>query len=115
MKAQTKQKVTQRKLFEQAKGDDFFLRAYVLIRCDLGFATSVAEAVSQIAGVHYTSELLGSPYDVIALVRVQDLGELAEIVLPAIKEIDHVKNPTTAVSVGQHYTGGSRKVQDGWP
>jgi len=107
-------KITQRRFFEQAKGDEA-LRAYVMIRCDLGFATSVAEEVSQITGVHCTSELLGSPYDVIALVRVQDFSELAEEVLPAIKGIDHVKNPTTAVAVGRHYTGGSRKVHDGWP
>jgi len=106
--------ITQRGFFEQAQGAEK-LHAYVLIRCDLGFATSVAEAISQIVGVHCTAELLGSPYDVIALVRVPGFRELAEEVLPEINGLDHVKNPTTAVAVGRHYSVGSRKVQDGWP
>lgn len=122
--------LTQRDLMEQssARGDSI---AFLLIRSKLGRAHEVASAVSQfkivggevdmvewpdgqdLPGVRWAAELVSSPYDVIAAVRVGVFEELGAIVAE-IEQLDSLKNPTVAKVVSDPYVGGQR-VHQGWP
>lgn len=104
--------LTQRDLLEQSSaGGDAV--AFLMIRSKLGKAQDLAIEVSSIEGVRWAAELISSPYDVVAAVRVGPFDDL-EAVVTEIEQLDAIKNPTVAKVVGDPYVGGER-VQQGWP
>lgn len=63
--------------------------AYVLIETQVGKTKDVVEAIRGVAGV-ITVDVVTSPYDVIAVVEVEDFTEMGNIVTAKIAHIPDV-------------------------
>ena len=72
--------------------------AYVLIRTALGKAITVVEAVSKIEGVKNASAVTGA-YDVVAVIEVDKVSDIAELVVNKIHRVDGVCNTQTLICV----------------
>jgi len=72
--------------------------AYVLIRTALGKALNVVEEVSKIEGVKNASAVTGA-YDVVAVIEVDKVSDIAELVVNKIHRVDGVCNTQTLICV----------------
>ena len=63
--------------------------SYVLIETQVGKTKDVVEAIRGVAGV-ITVDVVTSPYDVIAVVEVEDFTEMGNIVTAKIAHIPDV-------------------------
>jgi DNA-binding Lrp family transcriptional regulator len=72
--------------------------AYVLITVSIGKIKEVIEAVKKIEGV-IEADVITGPYDAIAKVKANDLGELTKTVIQQIHYIEGVIDTTTAIVI----------------
>ena len=72
--------------------------AYVLIRTALGKALKVVEEASKIEGVKSASAVTGA-YDVVAVVEVEKISDIADLVVNKIHCIDGVCGTQTLICV----------------
>ncbi|HNV94097.1 MAG: AsnC family protein [Candidatus Methanofastidiosum methylothiophilum] len=72
--------------------------AYVLITVSIGKIKEVIEAVKKIEGV-IEADVITGPYDAIAKIKANDLGELTKTVIQQIHYIDGVIDTTTAIII----------------
>jgi len=72
--------------------------AYVLITVSIGKIREVIEAVKKIEGV-IEADVITGPYDAIAKIKANDLGELTKTVIQQIHYIDGVIDTTTAIII----------------
>jgi len=72
--------------------------AYVLIQTALGKALNVVEEVSKIEGVKNASAVTGA-YDVVAVIEVDKVSDIAELVVNKIHRVDGVCNTQTLICV----------------
>lgn len=70
--------------------------AYVLITVSIGKIKEVIDAVKKIEGV-IEADVITGPYDAIAKIKANDLGELTKTVIQQIHYIDGVIDTTTAI------------------
>jgi DNA-binding Lrp family transcriptional regulator len=68
--------------------------AYVLIQTEVGKASQVTKAVSDLSGIVQVDGVTG-PYDVIARANSADLDELAKQVVMPIQEVEGVTRTLT--------------------
>jgi DNA-binding Lrp family transcriptional regulator len=68
--------------------------AYVLIQTEVGKASQVTKAVSDLSGIVQVDGVTG-PYDVIARADSADLDELAKQVVMPIQEVEGVTRTLT--------------------
>jgi DNA-binding Lrp family transcriptional regulator len=68
--------------------------AYVLIQTEVGKASQVTKAVSNLSGIVQVDGVTG-PYDVIARADSADLDELAKQVVMPIQEVEGVTRTLT--------------------
>ncbi|HNZ87201.1 MAG: AsnC family protein [Candidatus Methanofastidiosum methylothiophilum] len=72
--------------------------AYVLITVSIGKIKEVIEAVKKIDGV-IEADVITGPYDAIAKIKANDLGELTKTVIQQIHYIEGVIDTTTAIVI----------------
>lgn len=70
------------------------VRAYVLIRTDVGKAAGVATQVAGIGGVVLAEDVTG-PFDVIARTESTSMDELGRLVVSEIQRIDGITRTVT--------------------
>ena len=74
-------------------------RAFILIETQVGRVRQVAEGLRAIPGVVFADSIAG-PYDVIALVEVGDMREMADLITTKVQGIRGVERTITCVSAG---------------
>ncbi|MCC7573566.1 MAG: Lrp/AsnC ligand binding domain-containing protein [Candidatus Methanofastidiosum sp.] len=72
--------------------------AYVLITVSIGKIKEVIESVKKIEGV-IEADVITGPYDAIAKIKANDLGELTKTVIQQIHYIEGVIDTTTAIVI----------------
>lgn len=72
--------------------------AYVLITVSIGRIKEVIESVKKIEGV-IEADVITGPYDAIAKIKANDLGELTKTVIQQIHYIEGVIDTTTAIVI----------------
>jgi DNA-binding Lrp family transcriptional regulator len=72
--------------------------AYVLITVSIGKIKEVIDAVKKIDGV-IEADVITGPYDAIAKIKANDLGELTKTVIQQIHYIEGVIDTTTAIVI----------------
>ncbi|KYC50139.1 MAG: AsnC family protein [Candidatus Methanofastidiosum methylothiophilum] len=72
--------------------------AYVLITVSIGKIKEVIESVKKIEGV-VEADVITGPYDAIAKIKANDLGELTKTVIQQIHYIEGVIDTTTAIVI----------------
>ena len=72
--------------------------AYVLIKTSLGKALKVVEEASKIEGVKSACAVTGA-YDVVAVVEVEKISDIADLVVNKIHGIDGVCSTQTLICV----------------
>ncbi|MDY1591659.1 MAG: Lrp/AsnC ligand binding domain-containing protein [Methanofastidiosum sp.] len=72
--------------------------AYVLITVSIGKIKEVIEDVKKIEGV-LEADVITGPYDAIAKIKANDLGELTKTVIQQIHYIEGVIDTTTAIVI----------------
>ena len=73
------------------------LTAFVLIDCDPGRIPEVAERVANLTGVSECYSVAGD-YDLIAIVRVRDHEQLADVIADGISKVNGVAKTKTLIA-----------------
>ena len=78
------------------------MAGYVLIETEVGAARAVAEKLKELthANVRVTDiDLVTGPFDVIAMLRAEDLSSLGSCITEAIQTVPGVRRTTTCLSI----------------
>lgn len=70
------------------------IQAYILIQTEVGKASSVAKAVSAIAGVTFAEGVTG-PYDVIMRAEASSMEEFARLILSKVQTVAGITRTLT--------------------
>ncbi|MCX5151441.1 Lrp/AsnC ligand binding domain-containing protein [Streptomyces sp. NPDC048550] len=70
------------------------VQAYILIQTEVGKASSVAESISQIAGVIQAEDVTG-PYDVIVRAQADTVDELGRMVVAKVQRVEGITRTLT--------------------
>ena len=74
-------------------------RAFILIETQVGRTRQVTEALRSVPGIKSADAITG-PYDVIALIEVSEIKDMADLVTTKIQAIRGVERTITCVSAG---------------
>lgn len=74
-------------------------RAFILIETQVGRTKQVAETLRSLQGVR-SADVVTGVFDVIALVEVQDLKEMADLITARVQGIRGVVRTITCVAAG---------------
>ena len=74
-------------------------RAFILIETQVGRTKQVAETLRSFRGVE-SADVVTGQFDVIALVEVQDLREMADLITARVQGIRGVMRTITCVAAG---------------
>ena len=72
------------------------MRAFVLINTDLGFMEAVRETLLSIEGVTEVHLLYGE-YDLLAIVRVETMKRLKEVIGWQIRKVQNIRGSQTLI------------------
>ena len=78
------------------------LTGYVLIETEVGTAKAVAAKLQELAHKHVRVteiDTVTGPFDVIAMLRAEDLDSLGSCITEAIQTVPGVKRTTTCLSI----------------
>ena len=78
------------------------LKGYVLIETEVGMARAVAERLKDLAHKHVgvtEIDTVTGPFDVIAILRAEDLTSLGSCITEAIQTVPGVNRTTTCLSI----------------
>ena len=70
------------------------VQAYILIQTEVGKASTVAEAISQIPGVIQAEDVTG-PYDVIVRAQADTVDDLGRMVVAKVQQVDGITRTLT--------------------
>jgi DNA-binding Lrp family transcriptional regulator len=70
------------------------VRAFVLIKTELGAAADVARQIREVAGVVSASDVTG-PYDIIAEAQAGSIDELGRMVVGKVQQIEGITRTMT--------------------
>ncbi|GAA2268361.1 MULTISPECIES: Lrp/AsnC family transcriptional regulator [Kitasatospora] len=70
------------------------VQAYILIQTEVGKATAVAQAISEITGVVQAEDVTG-PYDVIVRAEAQTVDDLGRLVVARIQQVEGITRTLT--------------------
>ncbi|WP_418959348.1 Lrp/AsnC family transcriptional regulator [Streptomyces tritici] len=70
------------------------VQAYILIQTEVGKASLVAEAISQIPGVIQAEDVTG-PYDVIVRAQADTVDELGRMVVAKVQQVEGITRTLT--------------------
>ena len=71
-------------------------KAYVLIETAVGSTKDVAEALKNLQGVE-SADVVTGPYDIVAVVRGSDLGDIGDIVTDHVHTINGITRSITCL------------------
>jgi DNA-binding Lrp family transcriptional regulator len=71
--------------------------AIVLVRCDVSRIPETAEAIAQLASVSEVYSVTGE-FDLVAMVRVREHGELADVIPGTLNRISGVSHTETHIA-----------------
>lgn len=74
------------------------VKAYVLLVTDTAKTQVVAGKIRQIEGVKEAHEVMG-PYDIVAVLEVEDLADIPVVLGQQIRRIDGVESTLTCVTM----------------
>jgi DNA-binding Lrp family transcriptional regulator len=75
------------------------MKAYVLIKVNLGSSPKVIEELQQIGGIHEAHAITG-PFDAIVMLDAPNPQEIATLVMNRIQKIEGVKETMTCFVLG---------------
>lgn len=75
------------------------MKAYVLIKTELGAAAEVVKELGDIGGVKEAHSITG-PYDAIAVIEAPNPGEIATLVMSRLQKLGKVKDTMTCFALG---------------
>ncbi|WP_328301007.1 Lrp/AsnC ligand binding domain-containing protein [Streptomyces sp. NBC_00435] len=70
------------------------VQAYILIQTEVGKASFVADAISQIPGVIQAEDVTG-PYDVIVRAQADTVDDLGRMVVAKVQQVDGITRTLT--------------------
>ncbi|MFJ6213160.1 Lrp/AsnC family transcriptional regulator [Streptomyces sp. NPDC092296] len=70
------------------------VQAYILIQTEVGKATAVAGAISEVPGVTRAEDVTG-PYDVIVRAEAETVDELGRLVVARIQQVEGITRTLT--------------------
>ncbi|MCX5385924.1 Lrp/AsnC family transcriptional regulator [Streptomyces sp. NBC_00083] len=70
------------------------VQAYILIQTEVGKASTVAEAIADLAGVIQAEDVTG-PYDVIVRAQAETVDELGRMVVAKVQQVDGITRTLT--------------------
>ncbi|AYG80194.1 MULTISPECIES: Lrp/AsnC ligand binding domain-containing protein [Streptomyces] len=70
------------------------VQAYILIQTEVGKASTVAEAIAELAGVIQAEDVTG-PYDVIVRAQAETVDELGRMVVAKVQQVDGITRTLT--------------------
>ncbi|MCX4627332.1 MULTISPECIES: Lrp/AsnC ligand binding domain-containing protein [unclassified Streptomyces] len=70
------------------------VQAYILIQTEVGKASSVAQSISEIAGVIQAEDVTG-PYDVIVRAEADTVDELGRMVVAKVQQVEGITRTLT--------------------
>ncbi len=73
------------------------IKAYVLVVSNPGATKAVYQALAKVKGVVECNEVMG-PYDIVAEIEVDDLGDVPSILSEQIRTIPGVESTTSLVT-----------------
>ena len=73
-------------------------RAYILIEARVGKVTEVAARVRQLDGVKSVDPVTG-PYDIIAVVEVESLNEIGNLIINKIQLVGGISRTVTCLTI----------------
>ena len=74
-------------------------KAYILIETSVGKTREVATALRAVKGVQ-SADVVTGPYDIIAIVEVQDLGFIGDMVTGEVHVIGGITRSVTCLAMG---------------
>lgn len=74
------------------------IKAFVLVNAEAALTKEVVAAIRKVSGVAEAYEVMG-PYDILAVIQVQDLLEVSEILGQHIRRIPGVQSTLTCVTM----------------
>jgi DNA-binding Lrp family transcriptional regulator len=75
-------------------------KAYVLIETAVGSTKDVAEALNNLQGIE-SADVVTGPYDIIAIVRGSDLGDIGNIVTGHVHTINGITRSITCLCASE--------------
>lgn len=75
------------------------MKAYILIKTDLGSALDVVAELRKIGGVKEANGITG-PFDAIAVIEAPNPAEIATLVMARVQKIAGVKDTMTCFTLG---------------
>ena len=76
------------------QGEIMSVQAYILIQTDVGKASSVAKAISEIAGVTLAEGVTG-PYDVVMRAEAPSMEEFGRVILSKVQAVPGITRTLT--------------------
>ncbi|MFI6448151.1 Lrp/AsnC family transcriptional regulator [Kitasatospora sp. NPDC050543] len=70
------------------------VQAYILIQTEVGKATAVAQAISEINGVLQAEDVTG-PYDVIVRAEADSVDDLGRLVVAQVQQVEGITRTLT--------------------
>jgi len=85
-------------LFFEVKEENRMIKAYILMKSELGEQSEVYTKILKIKGVKSANTVIG-PYDLIIFIESADLDTLGRTVISKIQNLKGVKDTTTCVVI----------------
>jgi DNA-binding Lrp family transcriptional regulator len=76
--------------------------AFVLIDADPAHIEKLASAIANVSGVHAVYSVTGADADIIAMVQVPAIDEVANVVTHSIAKLEGVRRTRTAVAFREY-------------
>ncbi|MCA9825158.1 MAG: Lrp/AsnC ligand binding domain-containing protein [Dehalococcoidia bacterium] len=73
------------------------VKAFVFVVVDPARTTHVYESLSAVAGIAEVYQVMG-PYDIVAIVEVENLSEVPQVISRHIRAVDGIESTTTCVT-----------------
>lgn len=73
------------------------VKAFVLIVVDPAQTTNVYERLSSVEGIAEVYQVMG-PYDIVAVVEVDALGDVPQVISRHIRAVEGIESTTTCVT-----------------
>ena len=73
-------------------------KAYILIECKVGVTTEVVAGLKRLKGIKSVETITG-PYDVIAVLELETLHDIGDLVTQSIQQVTGISRTVTCVAL----------------
>jgi len=74
------------------------VRAYIFIECNVGSTKEVMEGLKRFKGIKSVETVTG-PYDIIAILELESLQEIGDLVTQNVQKVNGISRTVTCVAV----------------